>query len=120
MAAMAILPRAFRGALTGSTSKPAIVRALGPTLRNYFGVQGVLDDPMIEIYDSNGTLIDSNDDWEDDGYAWQVQALGFAPTDQYESAIYRPSVLPGSYTVIVRGYNNTTGIALVEIYDLEP
>jgi hypothetical protein len=62
--------------LSGSTAKPIIVRALGPALRNY-GVQGVLEGPAIEIHDSNGTLIDSNDDWEDDAYASQVQALGY-------------------------------------------
>src|SRR5439155_24482923 len=86
------------GIITGTTPKPIIVRALGPSLVN-FGVQIVLADPVMEIHDSNGTLIDSNDDWVDDANASQVLALGYAPTSALEAAIYRPSVLPGAYTV---------------------
>ena len=81
---------------------------------------GVVSDPYFEIYDSNGNLIDGNDDWQDDSFAFMLQSLGLAPSNQFEAAVYRPNTLPGAYTVIVRGFNNTTGIGIVEIYDVGP
>ncbi len=104
--------------IVGSELKTVIVRALGPSLDNY-GLLGTLPDPVLEIYDSNGGLIARNDDWRDDPYAYQVQAYGLAPSYDSESAIY-DVVPPGSYTVIVRGYRESVGLALVEIYDPAP
>jgi subtilisin-like proprotein convertase family protein/uncharacterized protein YegL len=93
-----------------------IVRALGPSLSN-FGVQGALPDPTLELRNGNGAVIASNDDWESGGNAAELQANGLAPAHIRESAIYR-SLPPGAYTAVVRGYNNSTGVALVEAYQL--
>jgi len=64
----------------------------------------------------NGAVIASNDNWKGSQQA-EIQAPGLAPTDDRESAIVR-SLTPGNHTAIVRGKNNTTGIALVEVYGL--
>jgi hypothetical protein len=76
-----------------------------------------LQDPTLELHDHNGTTIASNDDWRSDANASQVEAAGLAPRDSRESAIY--TVLsPAAYTAILRGKSNSTGIGLVEIYNL--
>ena len=93
-----------------------VVRALGPSLAD-FGVADALLDPTLEIHDSSGALIAANDDWEDT-QASRIEATGLAPNDPLESAIYL--VLPaGAYTAIVRGLENTTGNALVEVYSTQ-
>jgi hypothetical protein len=91
-----------------------IVRALGPTLAQ-FRVPNVLADPMLELYDSNGTLIASNDSIGLSSF--EIRASGFAPPNRAEPAIIitRPA---GNTTAIVRGKNNTTGNALLEVYTL--
>jgi hypothetical protein len=71
----------------------------------------------LELYNSDGLQIASNDDWRSDQQA-EISTTGIAPTDNRESAILA-SLEPGAYTAIVSGKNNTTGIALVEIYDLD-
>ncbi len=93
----------------------AVVRAVGPSLANA-GVAGTLQDPALELHDANGALIVSNDNWKDTQQA-ELQATGVAPTNDRESAILR-NLTPGSYTAIVRGINNSTGVALVEVYVL--
>lgn len=98
----------------GSGSSRIIVRGMGPSL----GINGALQDPTLEIHDHNGTAIMSNDNWQDDPQASEVQAAGVAPKDPRESAIY--AILPAAaYTTIVKGRDNTTGIGLVEIYNLQ-
>jgi len=94
-----------------------IVRALGPTLSG-FDVPDVLADPTLELRDSSGNLIASNDNWAETQQA-AIQASGYAPPNAKESAIIvvRP---PDNTTAIVRGKNNTTGNALVEVYTLPP
>ena len=93
----------------------AVVRAIGPSLATA-GVAGTLQDPALELHDANGALIVSNDNWRDTQQA-ELQATGIAPTNDREAAILR--TLPaGSYTAIVRGVNNSTGVALVEVYVL--
>jgi hypothetical protein len=108
----------------GGVSKRVIVRALGPELTQY-GVPNVLADPTLELHDGNGALIASNDNWVRTIIGGIITAnqlrdlldSGYAPTDLNESAIIAD--LPaGHYTAIVRGVNNTTGVALVEVYDL--
>jgi hypothetical protein len=94
--------------------KHVVFRALGPSLQ--VGT-GSLQNPVLELYDKNGTLIASNDDWATDPNASQVQAAGLAPSDPRESALAR-TLLPGSYTLIVHGASNTTGTGRVEMYDL--
>ena len=72
--------------------------------------------PTIELHDGNGALMNFNDNWRDSQQA-EIQAKGLAPTDDLESAILA-TLSPGGYTVIVRGKNNMTGVALIEAYQL--
>jgi hypothetical protein len=94
-----------------------LVRGLGPTLTN-FGVTGALADSTIALYDGTGALITSNDNWKDTNLV-AIAATGKAPPNDKESAILA-SLLPGSYTAIVSGKNNTTGVGLVEAYGVVP
>jgi hypothetical protein len=102
----------------GTDNVEVLLRALGPTLQQ-FGVAGPLQDPTIELHDGNGTLLASNDNWKDTQQA-DIQATGLAPPNDKESAILmkNPGLAPGKYTAIVSGKNNTTGVGLVEAYDL--
>ena len=102
--------------LPGISSKRMIVRAIGPSL-TAFGVPGALMDPTLEFYAGDGTRIATNDNWKDDQQA-EIEATGLAPTSDAESAIVQ-TLIPGVYTVIVRGVNGTTGVGLVEAYDLD-
>jgi hypothetical protein len=102
----------------GSPSKEVVVRALGPSLSGA-GVSGALQDPVVELRDASGSLIDSNDNWGNHPKAALIQSEGLAPTQAAESAL-QATLAPGSYTAIVRGVNSTTGVGLVEIYDLSP
>ena len=104
--------------ITGSDNKQVLLRALGSTL-GQFGVSGVLADPTLELYDGTGTVIASNDNWGSAPNAGAISASGFAPPNSLEPAILRP-LAPGSYTVVVRDKNATTGVALMEAYDLSP
>ena len=88
------------------------MRAIGPSLP----VPGALADPTLELHDVNGALIASNDNWRTDQEA-EIIATGIPPSNDLESAIVR-NLTPGNYTAIVRGVNNTTGVALVEAYGL--
>ena len=100
----------------GSGFKRVIVRALGPSLRaNGQPVPGALQDPVLELHDSNGSVV-TNDNWRS-SQETEIQQSGLAPTDDHESGIIR-TVPAGNYTAIIRGVNNTTGIGLIEIYDL--
>jgi hypothetical protein len=102
--------------IPGSAAKQVIVRAIGPSLANS-GVQGALADPTLELRDSSGTLLQANDNWKDT----QEQAIRnttLAPTNDLESAIVA-SLQPGAYTAVVSGKNGTTGIGVVEVYDLQ-
>ena len=97
-------------------SATVVVRALGPTLAAY-GVSGVLSDPTLTIYDSHGSVIASNDNWQDDPNAIHVQKNGLTPANASESALvlHLPA---GKYTAVVRGANDATGNALAEVYHL--
>jgi hypothetical protein len=99
----------------GSTPKPVVVRALGPTLTQ-FGVTGVLADPYLELRDANGNLIEANNDWQQSPEATTIRADGLALPNAKESAIAR-TLSPGNYTALVSGVGGTTGTALVEVYD---
>ena len=97
------------------------VRAIGPSLSG-MRVSGVLADPTLELHDSNGALLAVNDNWKindqtNQSQEAEVRAAALAPTNDLESAIIT-SLVPGPYTAIVRGKNNTTGVALVETYNL--
>jgi hypothetical protein len=92
-----------------------IIRGLGPTLTQ-FGVQNVLANPVLDLRDANGNSLASNDDWKDTQQA-QIQASGFAPPNDLESAI-AITLVGGNYTAILSGKNNTAGNGLVEVYAL--
>jgi glucose/arabinose dehydrogenase len=105
--------------ITGSAAKKVIIRAIGPSLSQH-GLSDVLADPTLELHDDNGALLQSNDNWRDDpSQASQISASGLAPSSNLESAIIA-TLQPGNYTAIVRGKNSGQGIALAEIYDLDP
>jgi hypothetical protein len=92
-----------------------IVRAIGPSL-TASGLQGALQDTVLELRDGSGSLIFSNDNWRDTQAA-EIMTTGIPPTSDLESAIVA-TLPPGNYTAIVRGKNNSTGVALVEAYGL--
>jgi hypothetical protein len=93
-----------------------VIRAIGPSLAN-FGITGALQDPTLELHNGNGTTIALNDNWKDDVNKSKIpQSL--QPSDQRESVLYRV-LAPGNYTAVMRGSGNTTGIGLVEIYNVE-
>jgi hypothetical protein len=79
-------------------------------------VSSPLADPTLDLYDANGAIIRSDDNWGDTQAAL-LQSTGLAPTNPAESAIIR-SLTPGNYTAVVRGKNGGTGVALVEVYNL--
>ncbi len=101
--------------VTGTNNKRVILRALGPSLSGK-GVQGSLADPTLTLYNSAGGVLATNDNWRDTQQA-EIQATGVPPTNNLESAIVR-TLAPGKYTAVLRGKNGTTGIGLVEAYDL--
>jgi hypothetical protein len=102
--------------LGGTDSRRILVRGIGPSLAAA-NVPNPLADPILELHDGNGTLLDSNDDWGSSSHATEIQASGLAPTNPKESAVLQ--TLPaGPLTAIVRGVNNTTGVGSVEIYQL--
>ena len=109
----------------GTQSRRVIVRAIGPELTQY-GVPNPLADPTLELHDGTGALIASNDNWQHtiiggiitSDQVHDIMNSGHAPTDPRESAIIA-TLPPGNYTAIVRGVNNTTGVGLVEVYDLD-
>ena len=100
----------------GSRAQTFLARAIGPSLVDA-GVSNALQDPALELYDFNGALVDSNDNWRSDQEA-DIIATGIPPTDDAESALVA-TLMPGAYTGVVRGVGNTIGVALVEFYRLE-
>ena len=109
----------------GTAPKTVIIRAIGPELIP-FGVPDVLANPTLELHNGAGAVIASNDDWQTTIIGSiitqdQVQEIlnsGRAPADTRESAIIA-NLPAGNYTAIVRGVSDTTGVALVEVYDLQ-
>ena len=99
----------------GSAAANILARAIGPEL-TVQGVAGALQDTTLDLYDGSGTLLASNDDWQST-QEQQIIDTTIPPTDARESAIVA-TLNPGNYTAIVRGKNNTTGVALVEAYVL--
>lgn len=100
----------------GGGAARIVVRAIGPSLRQA-AVSGALADPTLELHDSNGALVRSNDNWKDPE-EWQLQATGIAPNDDAEAAIMA-TLAPAPYTAIVAGKSGSTGIALVEFFNLQ-
>jgi N-acetylneuraminic acid mutarotase len=110
----------------GTGPKQVIIRAIGPELTQY-GIADALANPRLELHNGSGALIATNDDWQStilggiitSNQVSDIQNSGHAPTAASESAIIA-NLQPGNYTAIVNGVNNTTGVALVEVYDLSP
>jgi Tol biopolymer transport system component len=104
--------------ITGSAPKQVLVRALGPSLTQA-GVSGAMANPFLELHGPGGFATTTNDNWQDDsGQAAAIIATGLAPANDLESAI-TATLAPGNYTAVVRGLNDTSGIALAEVYDLD-
>ena len=101
--------------ITGENPVQVIVRALGPSLTG-FGVDGALADPVLELHGADGSLIFQNDNWRSD-QEQQIKDTTIPPTNDLESAIVA-TLPPGQYTAIIRGAGDTTGVALVEVYNL--
>jgi hypothetical protein len=111
--------------LEGPYSRQVVIRAIGPGLRRYH-VPNTLADPKLELHDGAGRLIASNDNWQDTiiggiihfPQGSEIQDRGYAPSQLSESAMI-VLLQSGNYTAIVRGVNNTVGVALVEVYDAD-
>lgn len=102
--------------LGGSGNDRIVVRGIGPSL-TAAGVPDALPDPALELRDANGTLLVANNDWQDNAVsASELTAAGLAPTNHLEAAI-ATTLAPGSYTALLAGQNNGTGIGVVEVYD---
>lgn len=106
--------------LTGPQAVRVVVRAIGPSLAG--AIPDALRDPTLELHDSNGATLQSNDNWADADLASQgypISGVGLNPSDSRESAL-QAYLAPGNFTAIVRGKNNSTGVGLVEVYDIGP
>ncbi|HSP44985.1 MAG TPA: hypothetical protein VLO30_03250, partial [Chthoniobacterales bacterium] len=110
--------------IQGQSPKRVVIRAVGPSLNGI--VSSALQDPKLELHDSAGALIGQNDNWHstqiggvvDAEQSIDLEGTGVAPSNDAESAIVA-TLNPGAYTAVVAGANNATGIAIVEIYDLD-
>ncbi|MGZ4985624.1 MAG: matrixin family metalloprotease [Chthoniobacterales bacterium] len=101
----------------GSGGKKVIIRALGPSLAG--SVAGALADPALEIYDGNGQLMASNDNWTSSSQVAEIIASTVPPSNSLESAVVA-TLASGNYTAMVHGVNGGTGVGMVEVYDLDP
>jgi hypothetical protein len=98
----------------GTGMDNVILRGIGPSLP----VPNALANPTLELRDNNGTVIRADDNWQDDpAQATLIAAAGLAPTNNLESGI-AATLSPGTYTALLTGLNNGTGVGLVEVYDL--
>jgi len=104
--------------ISGSASKTVAIRAIGPSLTSY-GVADALANPVVTLVrSSDGAVIATNDSWQADPNAAQLSASGFAPSNPAEAAVL-VNLEPGPYTAIVSGANGATGVALVEVYEVD-
>jgi hypothetical protein len=101
---------------SSGTGTKILVRALGPTLGD-FGVPNALADPTLELVNSSGTVIRSNDNWRTDQQS-EIDAANLAPAHNEEAALVQ-TVAPGAYTAVVRGAGRTIGVGLVEAYNIQ-
>jgi hypothetical protein len=102
--------------VVGPSSQKVIIRAIGPSL----SIPGKMENPTLELRDQNGGLLQGNDNWVDSPDKQAIIDSTIPPSNDLESAIV--ATLPGnnaSYTAIVRGVNDTIGIAVVEVYALQ-
>ena len=105
--------------ISGNDVKKVLLLARGPSLSSGGNpLPGRMADPTLELHAGNGALMTSNDNWKDSPDRALIEASGAAPTDDHESAIIR-TLVPGVYTGVLAGKDSTTGIALIEVYDLD-
>jgi hypothetical protein len=105
--------------IRGQQNKRVLLLAKGPSLASGgTPVPGRISDPALELRDENQVQLKANDNWRDSPERQQIQDTGLAPNDDRESAII-VSLAPGLYTGIVSGQNGTSGVGLVEVYDLD-
>jgi len=105
--------------LTGNSPKKVAIRGIGPSLQAAGFMGSALSDPTLQLRDSDNSLIATNDNWRDDTVSVaELEAVGLAPTSDFESAIVA-TLPPGAYTAILSGKNGSTGMGLVEVYDLD-
>jgi phospholipase/lecithinase/hemolysin len=103
--------------VTGDVSKKVLLRGIGPSLAAN-GVPTPLADPTLTLFDSDGNIVMTNDDWKDSPDASEIMNTGIAPTNDSESAILS-NLAPGNYTVALAGKDDGIGNGLIEVYDLE-
>jgi uncharacterized protein YkwD len=101
--------------VTGTQAKRVIIRGVGPSLP----LPGKMLDPMLALHDSSGAVIGSNDNWGQSGNSQEIVNSGIPPSNPSEPAILM-NLAPGSYTAVLSGANQTSGTAVVEVYDLDP
>ncbi len=99
----------------GTTAKAIVIRGLGPSLAA--SIANPLPNPTLTIFNSSGIAIATNDDWQQDASAADVQSVGLAPPNVLESALLL-TLLPDTYTAILSDVNGATGIGLVEVYNV--
>jgi len=100
----------------GNTNKRLLIRGIGPSL-GAFGIADSLQDPTLQLFSDN-TQLAANDNWQDNPNAAEIITTGLPPSNIKESALL-VTVTPGTYTSVLRGANNGTGVGLVEVYDLD-
>jgi hypothetical protein len=101
--------------IQGTAPKHVLLRAIGPSIT---GLPGILADPVLELHGPAGFTTVINNNWQDDpAQAVLIQASGLAPINNLEAAV-DATLAPGAYTGIVRGNGGTSGIGLIEVYDL--
>jgi hypothetical protein len=103
--------------ITGNAPKKIAIRGMGPVLASS-GITDFLADPFLELRSSGGALLQFNDNWKDTQQA-EIESIGLAPDDNREAVIVT-TLTPGSYTALLTGNGGTTGVGLVEIYDVNP
>ena len=101
----------------GPQSQKNVARALGPSLASQ-GVSGVLTNPMLELHDGAGGLLQSNDDFNSNRDAGVIAGFGLGVPNGFESGLYLESA-PGTFTAVMRGVNGSAGVGLVEIYGIK-
>lgn len=102
--------------ITGTDPKKVVLRAMGPSL-TAAGVAGAVQDPTLALHDATGAIMVFTDNWRD-SQPTEIELAGLAPNDDREAAIVA-TLSPGTYTAVMRGRNDTTGVGLVEAYDLD-
>jgi hypothetical protein len=103
--------------ITGNQTKKVVVRAIGPSLQSI--LPNALPNPVLELHSSDGSLLSQNDNWKDDStQAAELVSKQIAPNHDLESAIVA-MLAPGTYTAMVRGNGNASGVGVVEVYDVD-